>query len=601
MSTYTPKASSYTIWDDAQSKVQFLQSGFKGKDWRTTLVYPYTPGHIKDADVVRARLSARGFLIKQGRDECGNLTLTIHHTGDGTQVTDVLKSEGLVKGAGHLISKPLIPLDNLVSGIGDTITRAMTMLNDPARASSGFYLAAESILLFAGFGNRYGHWLSPKNMLQNLAGALWLSQSSSYLAFAKRQDEVALETLNKQFNQLRQHNENPLDADQWNMPDKQNPTTLTGKARQLLEEHPIQMGAVLNNAGMLAHMMHTVLERGTRKGILANTSKHSATVVKEARDYVKSGFYFDFGRSLLSLIGWTALYYPVKEHPEKSDNPFTRAFQTFEEDPQIATGGLAFAAGLSSIIAGYKKNNPLQMAGETLYLPGDVLMMFANSSQYGKGAKQDVEKAARAITTFIHDMPLILGPQERDDTVKNIISYMAKLSEQQQGKTQETPEAEKVKYQQILYEETLRLLNKEEKPLIGLAKACYRLIHRFPETQHAEITAALSRQLANMPSIHASESEIAGAISARQQRCRDIVPPANHPAIHMKELAEDIADLAYLVPGIDVGNHALSIRRTLVPFTRDRVNDHHILCDAMDQKARQCLSQENATAPAMAR
>ena len=609
------------VWENPASKIQFMESVFKGKDWQTTLVYPRSAQNLNNLKQVKQTLESRGYLTQEGQDDSGNLLLRVHHTGKNTDLLKVIQDHGLSKGLSYSMKHPGVPLSYVVTGLQNSIDSLDDVLKSPPRITGLAFIAAESFLALSGLGNKHGKFFTPHNFLQSLAGTLFLSQSLLFLGFGKSDDERAFNDFRQQFEK------NPLGGNidtafhslnaemRHSKKEENDANSLGGKAVQVLRDYPIQIGGLLNSLGMLAYMGHAIFYRKYFKTEMLERGA-AGTLTKEfaqdANKYIEKTFKIDMARATVSFFGWLFLLYPRKEHPEKSSNPIINLFQQFEENPQVVTGLSAIAGSTTGLRASLMKGNNFQAIGESIYIPGDLFLLFTHSDEYGKGKDQGHEKLAEAVAQFIEHSPFILGPQTREIFTKQVSEYLAEktLRTQLIQKHQSPDGMPAAQFQQEVAkrgEEIYCTLSKHAKTaklhsLENFAEASARLVEKFPQSVQPQLMKKLADTAASVHGVYATKEELIHAVQEQLAPCHKPKHlQGGSKLIQMKDISREVANLVFTLPGLDAGANASLLYDALAPFTRSQASDQHHLHQAMTAKAYEQAGTPDHLVPAQYR
>ena len=153
----------------------------------------------------------------------------------------------------------------------------------------------------------------------------------------------------------------------------------------MIRKYPIQLGAILNNLGMLSYLGHVFLEHRFQSALLRNPNA-TKKEIEHAMQYVSKGVFYDALGPLLSLVAWSFLLIPPKKHEAKEGEGIVeKTWGIIKENPQYATGLFTLGSSGSRLAAAAIKKNTIQVIGESIYLLGDFALFFTNSSEYGGG------------------------------------------------------------------------------------------------------------------------------------------------------------------------------------------------------------------------
>ena len=276
------------IWSHPESSVHFLEIARRGGEWQADIHLPIqNQERVEVSDEIKTKFLATGYSVKERMEDDGHITLSIHHRNKTPEdVAIKLQELGLAKGNAHSIQEPLTDTKALIQNTAGTVGKMVDYVKDPARANGLLFLAAEACLLMAGKGNDNKNWRELENVMQSLAGGLWMSQSLAYLFIAEKGEERILKDFKKQLKQDSPNGSLLPDLSKAEVLGSKPATTTTGKAVKWVKDNPIQFGAMANNLGMFAFMGHALLRRNSKMAILKDP-KSTEEAIKGANKYIK--------------------------------------------------------------------------------------------------------------------------------------------------------------------------------------------------------------------------------------------------------------------------------------------------------------------------
>ena len=576
MAIVTP--SQIHIFDDPESKISFLETTFDDKDWRTNIVYPNNDQKsLLQRAQVKEKLQKRGYAVSDSIDAHGQHVLTIHHFGEGSRTGDVLRELGLAKGALHTITHPALPLGDMLNAGKNAGHLIKDTLSDPARANGLVYITAEIFLTLAGLGNKdpgkakasfFERMKQPRNFLQSLAGAFFLSQSLVFFAFARNNEDQAMDAIKKKAEHASDPNAHQSSQLAFN-PEQDAPKKDIGSnLTRIVQKYPIQIGAFFNDLGMVAYIGHAYFNR-----------KHHLKTphLPESANYIKKGFGRDIGGAITSLVAWTLLLIPSKKKDpktepkhEESGNPISGLINHFKENPEHGTGLLTVASSTQRLLGGISKGNRLQVIGESIYLPGDFFLLFTKNSEYGGDNKQNTEVLAKKVAEHFNAMPNLLGPEAQQQLASSAATFLRdkaiyEKSQHHNNKGQTVQELDTQAKE--LAHATLRILRASQNERFEhFAEVAAKIVHKFPEAQRPQITAALSQTLSHFNWVSAKPEEIQTLI--QHSLTHTPTQSAYQPMKNINELGHEVSELLEVIPNINTGQSASAIYDTLLPFMR---------------------------------
>jgi hypothetical protein len=545
-----------TSWENPEDRLRFLEETLRGKDWRARIIYPVShPNAAASYARTRRMLEARGFIVTSERNAEGDLALELHHLGSGTRLSDIVAEAGVFGAIGHMLRHPLIPLSRAVKRTQRTIDKADDIVKDPAQTNGFVFTVAEACLTLAGLGNESGaregflqKMRQPRNFLQSLGGALYLGQSLTYLTLAKSNDQRSFEQVRDKVVQLSQKDKSVLDV-HYDPATDQPKTGFVQRLGDFFRTYPIQIGVIANNLGGLAYMGHAVYTRRYyREHLYLDGAAH----------YITKGFRRDIGGALTSIFAWTLLLLPshrkekdAPEHAHADASLAQRAVQYMKDNPETGTGLLTIASSTQRLMGSIAKGNKIQAVGESIYLPGDFLLLFTKNSEYGDHTQHNREALAAKIANFVDRMPVVMGSHAQKEFVTNITRYLRdKTLAAQAASPGATPISEAEldqRAEQLAKTIQKNLREKKNDPLDNLAEATAALVLKFPHHLRAQVTRQLTTTLAQMPWVYATSQELHHAITEVPE------PVGRHVSRlpQMRELSHDIRQITETVRGID--------------------------------------------------
>jgi hypothetical protein len=546
------------IWDDPESRINFLETVLKKKEWEAVIYHPdFAPdgtqraGNNTPLPELNAKLTAQGYKTILGQDENGIPTLTVRNFGSDTKLTDTIRELGFTKGMTHKITHLGEPLGNAMQKTADMVKH---VASDKARLIGGLYMIGDLILIFAGLGNKKGQEAGasegfasalkdPANMLQSAAGVAATIQSLIYMGFAKEGSEAMYSDLMKRAKEANAQGKDLLDASVWeNARDTGAPKGLLGLPHKVLKSYPIQLGALTQVVGQLGLM--------ASGGIRLKRSKHDTSADAGS---MRRGAMQDMLTATTSVIGWSLL---TKTKPEKIadedklpwGNP-KRVWQEMSEKPNQFASGFLSAATLSGIAAGRAKGNNIQTMGNLTYLLGDGIMFMTNSDDYGAAARGNSGLLAEAAERFVKASPVILGAKEQAQFVGQLADHLAERSLHEEAKKQKrsapVTDAEVKDLSQRIAAGLNAKLPKVNDRTNEAAARIAGIVQNFHPVVGEQITDALCATISKMDGVAIDKDELKTHVVRQTEYAKD--KPAQ--LVKMDDIAKPMADLLFAVPG----------------------------------------------------
>ncbi|MCE3006313.1 MAG: hypothetical protein LW853_05710 [Rickettsiales bacterium] len=543
-------------WERPEEELRFLKETLKDKDWRAEIIYPANqPAAQLQSQRMQRTLEDQGYLVNSILTDKGETILKIHHLGVDSKLRDIARETSLSGTLTQIARHPLIPLRNTLQSAQNAIDKLDDVVKDPAQANGLIFTVAEAFLTLAGLGNKSGQkesfWTKikqPRNYLQSLAGGLYLGQSITYLTLAKSNDQRSFEQLKDKVTRTSNQEHSLLELRYQPESDQSKPSPLR-KIGDYFRKYPIQIGAVLNDIGMVAYMGHAFF---TRRYYLQNPHLDGAA------NYVKRGFWRDIGGGITSIVAWSLLLLPSRKKEEQDSEQAateksvgTKLVDYFKDNPETGTGILTMASSGQRLMGSLAKKNYIQAIGESIYLPGDFLLLFTKNSEYSDHTQHNREKLAAKIANFVDRLPVVMGPRAQHQFILNITHYLRdKTLADQAGKSgEEVIPVEELDMRTTQLAKTIEknLREKKNNDLDHLAESTAALLFKFPAPLRSQLQSQLTQVLSQMSWIHATPEELHHAID-------EVPAPVQSQAIRlpaMRELSQNVGKIATTVRNID--------------------------------------------------
>lgn len=569
-----PKRHSIYIYDHPESKIRFLEQTLAEKDWRATLVYPdKTPEEQQHLLEAQQAFEKRGYQVKASINEFGQHVLEIHHLGDGSEPSDLVQEMGLARGIGHMIANPSIPVGAALHKLGGAFDYAVKTVKDPAHLNGLIYTSAEAVLFFSGKNKKTEvdpfALKTPGKFLRRLGFGLFLAQSLTYLFAAKNNDETSFEEFKNKIGKSIKKGNDLTQVHYDNMEDK--PGNGAGHTLvRMLRRYPIEAGALFNNLGMVFYIFANYKDRRFASELV----KHSPGASKKAIDYLSGGFRHDMGGALTSIAAWFLMLIKPKKKPEydmheSTKNPFARVWDGLRENPQIGTGLLTLAASSQRLLGAGHRDDHIQKFGESIYLFGDVMLLFTRNDHYGKKTG-NVDTLADALAGYINKMPLILGPTKQQEMVKNMADFLLQkgLAEiKYHPKTASfTPEELKERADLMVLEVGRRVKNSYCEQMEQLGDITARLIAQFPADKHPALVEQLSQTLSKFSWIYATPDELKPVLTHSLNKRPPTMQQAATTTPTLQSLRQPVGDIAGIMEEVKDASSVSMLYDALMPF-----------------------------------
>lgn len=549
------------IWDDPESRIHFLETVLKGKEWEAVVYHPnFAPdgtqrkGASTPLPELQKKLATLGYETSLGQDENGIPILNIRNFGHDTTLNNSIKELGFVKGMTHKITHIGEPLGNVLQKTADMVKHVAT---DKARLVGGIYLVGDVLMFAAAFFNKDEKkgldsrpWMEkfkekmvdPANQLQSVSGILATLQSVIYMKYAEQGSEAMYSELMKQADQAREQGVDLLSAEAWKNKHENNSKGLLNFPNKLLRDYPLQMGALSQIAGQVALMA----SGGIRL-------RRNIGVGGEKAQELRQGAVMDMATGALSVTGWSLLTKTKPKKVAEEDRlPWSdprRVWQEMSANPNQFASGFLAAATIAGYIGGEKKKNPIQKAQNATYLMGDGVIALTNSEHYGAEGMSNSAMLAEAADHFIKASPMILGEKEQGQLVEQLSAYLAERHLYEAArKSKHSPEVTDAQVSELgwrIAEELNAKLPKVNHRANEAAKCIAGLVRSFNPTEGAKLTEALCDAICDMEGVVIDKEELKAHVLRQTEYPKE---PAEK-LVKMEDIAKPMANLVFAIPG----------------------------------------------------
>ena len=580
------------IAGDDSERIQFLREALPDKDWRTSIIFPdSSPASHAKLEALKQQLAddSRN-IIKTRSNERQQLVLEIHHMGHDTTLDAILREKGIGPGLGYMAAHPAGMAAKAVDTAGKTIG---LLGRDPARLNGFIFTFAEFFLATAGlFGNskqpipeRLMPMRKRANLLQTVAGNLFLGQSLIYLLLARNNDEIAMDQIRGKVND-RLKTSGAVEDISYNPQTDRSDKGVLGAIGGFIRRYPIQIGALFNVTGMFVYIGHVFQERKLLKEVQslepqalaaldrklpsAKALTKAGEYISKAGDYVRKGWKLGILGCVSSIFAWSMLLIPHKQKKpqEAPDNNRDSLFGLLKDNPQFITSSLAVISSSSRLLESLSpgKRNLVQAIGEAIYIPGDVMLGLIHNNEYGDSRKSN-DKLAKQLTAYIKQIPLAIGPLSQKELVEHVGAFLTQKAIEEMPSLppeQRLTEAQvKAQMERTVYLVRSQL-QRTEKPFDKLVESGIRLVNNFPEEMRPALRDQLIGALTKMPWVHATPDELRTAFESYISS--PVLPRnAEERAINIRT---DIGAIASIIPTADTAATATALFNIVEPFSR---------------------------------
>lgn len=532
------------IWDDPESRINFLETVLKGQSWEAKIYQPPVAGAEPLQNLV-GQLQQKGYRTELGQDENGLATLSVKNFGDDTKLLTAVKDMGLTAGVGYKLTHIREPLGNAMHKTKELFKHVAT---DKARLLGGLYLLGDVFLIGAGFGNKdgghggghgfKGMFKDPANLLQSATGIAATAQSLIYMAFAKEGGEAIYSELMKKAETASAQGTNLFDDAMWQDAGKKPGLGIVSK---VFKDHPLQIGAFAQILGQVSLFG----SGGIRFARAKNGIGPSDPTELAAQ---KSGAFKDMITAVNSIAGWSLMMKKPKEIEDEDKLPWSnpkRIWQEAQASPNQFASGFLGVASVAGVGAAMNKKNNVQMLANVTYLVGDGVMFATNSNHYGAEGMNNADMLSDAAEKFVVTSPMILGKDEQAQFVGQLSKYVATRTASEAARKEKrdvSPQEVEELAGRIAYGLNSKLPETHPKTYEVAGKAA-AIVSKFHPAFANQIAAELATAICEAPSVMISQEELQQSILAQT----DLSP--NVDIVEMKHVAKPMADLAFAIPG----------------------------------------------------
>ena len=531
------------IWDDPESRINFLETVLKGQSWEAKVYQPPVPGAEPLQNFIPA-LNAKGYVTKLGQDENGLTTLDIKNFGNDTTLVAAVKEMGLSKGFTYKLKHINEPLGNAMHKTKELLGH---VAGDKARLIGGLYLLGDVFLIGAGFGNKDhdagGHSLKgafkdPANMLQSLTGVAATIQSLIYMAFAKEGGEAVYSDLMKKAEKATAEGKDLFDDALWKDGGSKRPGL--GIFNKIFKDHPLEAGAAAQILGQVS----LIGSGGIRLTRAAVT--HAADPVAMAAE--RKGAIQDMITGVNSITGWSLMMKKPKQIDDEDKLPWSnpkRVWQEAQENPSQFSSMFLGVASVAGVGAAISKKNNVQLLANATYLVGDGVMFMTKSEHYGAAGMSNPDLMAEAAEKFITTSPMVLGQEEMGQFTQQLSGYIAEraLHEIARKEKREVTPKEIEEFSVRIAQGLNAKLPSVHPKTYEVADRAAAVVSMFHPSFAKQISGELAAAICEAPSVMIKPEELQQAIMQQV----DLSPTTD--MVEMKKVAKPVSELAFAIPG----------------------------------------------------
>jgi hypothetical protein len=554
---------SVTIFDDPESKIQYLETLLKGQHWSANIVVnPRTLAAgvtaQQQAETLSHTLEGKGYATHIA-SENGQYVVHLESIDKDTNFIHLIRDMGLSKGLGYTVSHLHVPLQASLNKVFDY---ASYIAHEPARLFSGIYLMGDVLFMLSGLKNEKSHGnffekisqemrslKDPKNLLQTVAGKMAVVQSLIYMNYANSGSELAYSGLKAHHKAHIEQGVDPTNISAWSASEsQQSKPSVFG---HILKKYPIETGALAQIFGQVAFIGTSLMQ------------------IKQGQ--VTQGARMNIARGLTAIVAWSMFMKKPVHTEHKSDwqsAPLQRGWQEFSEHPERFASIINTAASGIGLYASRKTGNHFQKYAESLWLVGDAIMFFAKSNHYGAAAARQEVPMVEAATRFMKELPLALSPEARATYLSDLSDYLATHALKERN---EKSSVQLVGDAYIAEHDRLKVaINDGVNTALASTPNRYdtiitqaaRLIERFDVKDRPELVKRLAHGLHEARGIYGKPEDIEQSLTKQLRDSREvggIKPPV------LGEVIGDVQALVSAASGISAPYVALAVYDALAP------------------------------------
>lgn len=478
------------IWDDPESRINFLETTLADKEWEAVIYEPVESGTGR-LPKLQAELEKKNYKTVLGKDKNGIPTLTITHFSHETSLLKTFSELGLTAGIRQTFTTSKNRIGDILSGMSHTIEFYMS---SEARRFSTLYAFGDIALgtlpnLIAKFtgdktpkpNTAISNTIKKFDQKNKMADSLYdraydlaLAQSLIMMFGMKEGKELIADEVKQG---LRAAEDKGLDLTNFNnwsneIKDRRstakkwfNDTAIyTGPGAQIL-------GQLLLITSGLMRLRNTKAFVNENKDIKLNTG----TNLYDQLDKAKWGAVGDVTTGALSVAGWSLMGFFKENNIENktawSENFFKRIGQEIKSSPNTLASICVTVASLIGMKAGNLKhsvkssleeqqewewhrksfenetdgisnenldalatfqNNKKasgfnkQFIGNGIYLIGDATVALTKNRNYEPGQIANIEAMADTAIAMLDKMPIAFGKSGKEEFIEKLSAYMAK-------------------------------------------------------------------------------------------------------------------------------------------------------------------------------
>ena len=608
-----PKIQRVHIWDDPESRINFLETTLRDKEWEAVIYEPVEQGTGR-LPALKKELDEKNYKTTLGKDANGIPTLTITHFSHETSLLKSFQELGFTRGIKHSFDNAGASLSQFIKKAKDT---ASFLVSNPAKITGFIYLLGDLVFSFGSSGekdeNAKGNALQryiagfkdKDNALTRTYGYLGALQSLIFMSYATEGPEQYRNEFQRKLKEANVDQKSLSEVKEWlNKPERKN-------IHRTIEKNAITIGSIVQIVGRMLYIGrgYMIYNKGKTKGDQGNVLSGLANMIDGS----------------LSISGWIALASKPKKYDDKDKASWTnpkRYYQELRSNTEKFASGVFLGSSLLGIASGLAEDSLPEgskdigvsalykniksglkdpekrkemlggsiLIGNSIYLSGDVLVGTLPKDKYEGGQIDESELLAELTAQSVKDLDLIMGEQEKQEVLHDIAEYYVNSTMQAKEKADQPSPEHLALIVKNVEKGAKKILAAEEltTPLEELANRAADLTLRFGLEQRNSVIEALSNTLATSEGIAANINEIKEAIKlalANKEVALKHKGVQLSKAIMAADVKKPLAALVSAIPGEQTAQEAMDLYAAIQPFvTRSQSNDAEKFANHINQQ-----------------
>ena len=576
------------IWDDPQSRINFLETTLADKEWEAVIYEPAGTGTGR-LPALKKQFDDKGYKTSISTDKNGIPTLTLTHFSHETGLLKTIRELGLVRGTKH-------NFENMGAKLGSFIKKGVDvskfLVSNPAKITGFVYMLGD--LIFA-FNNDSTEKNKTVKALTKAYGYFGTLQSLIFMSYATEGPEQYRNEFKRKLKQAGMEQKDLDSLKNWlNEAEKPN-------IHRTIEKNAITIGSLVQIVGRILYMA---------RGLL---------IYKDGKKSEDNGRIFSgIGNIVdgsLSISGWIALASKPMKYDEKDKAHWATPkgiYQRSRENTEKFASTVFLGSSLLGVTSDLIKEsfpegkkdqnlNPKSLynnltstlkdkdklknaaggsvfAGNATYLVGDVLVGLLPKEKYEGGQIDESDLLAELAAESFQQLDFLIGKEERKSVLLDIVQYYVTSTLKAKDQSTSLEEEQYITMRVFNLAETLLEGKEVDKPMQELVQRAADVVLRFGKDQRDEVRHALSQTLSESKTIAASQDALCEAIAQAVAHKESLMVGKGAiqlpKAVMQAEVKKPLAALVQTIPGKQTAQEAMALYSTVEAFlTRKRASD----------------------------